>query len=445
MSLSTTWRWPLLIFLAVFLVHGLSPLPLSGDSRWTVLVADSLLEEGNTNLDEYLPVIKETEYYGVECVRAGKEILGASMEDCREGHIYNWYPVGGPLIATPFVFALHHLLLLANPILQPIADRPGLPPLLAGFLSGDLVKGHAIIESIIASFLVAVTSVILYFLAVRDLDRKWAAGIAFVFAFATSAWSTGSRAMFSHTPSMLLLVLTMFFLTRPGFEHWAGLTTAFAYVVRPTNELVFVAVAGYVLWRHRGSFLKFCACAAPVLAWFAWYNLSNFGHLRASYYTPSPPFPDVRFLKVLAANLISPSRGLFVYTPIFLFSLAGMVRAWKTRWQWPLSLLWFVLIVGHWLGISLYVDMWWAGHSYGPRLFLDMVPLFVLFLIPLFQGWQTEATWARTAFVFALGFCVLIHGRASWSLKPQSWNVFPANVDQHPERVWDWSDPQFLR
>jgi hypothetical protein len=136
---------------------------------------------------------------------------------------------------------------------------------------------------------------------------------------------------------------------------------------------------------------------------------------------------------------------LFVYTPVLLFSLVGMVRAWKTRWQWPLSLLWFVLIVGHWIAISLFVDFWWGGHSYGPRLFLDVVPLFVLFLIPLFKVWQTRASPARAAFLVAALFCVAIHGRASFSLKPQQWNIDPNDIDQHPERVWDWTNPAFLR
>jgi hypothetical protein len=25
------------------------------------------------------------------------------------------------------------------------------------------------------------------------------------------------------------------------------------------------------------------------------------------------------------------------------------------------------------------------------------------------------------------------------------WNVDPVNIDAHPERNWDWSDPPFLR
>jgi hypothetical protein len=438
-------RWPLLIFLAVFLVHSLSPMPLSADSRWTVPVAGILLGEGKTNMDEYLSAIKEENYDGVECVHGGEEVVGKVMGDCAGGHLYNLYPVGGPLIAAPFVFVLHHILLLAHPILAPLAEKPGVPPLVAGFLSADLIKGHAIMESIIASFLVAITSVILYFLALPDLRPKWAAGIAFVFAFATSAWSTGSRAMFSHTPSMLLLVLTMYFLTKPRLVFWAGLTSSFAYVVRPTNGLVFAAVAAYVLWRERSRFLPFCACALPVLGCFAVYNLAHFEHLVPTYYRITPPFPDVRFLKALAGNLISPGRGLFVYSPVLLFSLGGMVRAWKTRWQWPLSLLWFVLIVSHWLAISLFVGFWWGGHSYGPRLFLDVVPLCVLFLIPLFKVWQTGAAPARTAFLVAALVSVAIHGRGATSLAPHRWNIVPDNVDRHQERLWDWTDPAFLR
>ncbi len=439
------WRWPLIVFSTVFLIHALSPLPLSGDSRWTVLVAESILEHGDTTLDEYFPAVQATDYYGVECVHHGEETFGKAMGPCSDGHVYNWYPVGGPLVAIPFVFTIHRALLLMQPILRPVAERPGMPPLLKGFFEADLIAGHAIIESITASFLIAVTSVLLYFFARRDLSSHWAAGLAFVYAFGTSAWSTGSRAMFQHTPSMLLLMATVLLLTKPNLVGWTGLTASFAYVVRPTNALLFAGVALYVLIRHRESFLKFCEGAAVVLGCFAAYNLSAFGHLRSSYYSVTPPAPDARLLASLAGNLFSPGRGLFIYTPILLFSIGGMVRAWRTRWQRPLPLLWMALILGHWIGISLFTEFWWGGHAYGPRLFLDVVPLFVLFLIPMFQQWQFRRTLAAYSFAAALAFCVVIHGRASISPKPQQWNVIPSDVDQHPERVWDWRDPAFLR
>jgi hypothetical protein len=39
---------------------------------------------------------------------------------------------------------------------------------------------------------------------------------------------------------------------------------------------------------------------------------------------------------------------------------------------------------------------------------------------------------------------VFIHGRGATASATMAWNSLPANVDQHPERLWDWRQPQFL-
>jgi hypothetical protein len=39
---------------------------------------------------------------------------------------------------------------------------------------------------------------------------------------------------------------------------------------------------------------------------------------------------------------------------------------------------------------------------------------------------------------------VAINLRGATDGRTALWNVIPINVDEKPERVWDWSDPQFL-
>jgi hypothetical protein len=308
------------------------------------------------------------------------------------------------------------------------------------------VGGYGIYELIIASLLIALTSVVLFWIAVQRLQPAWAAGISGVFAFGTSAWSVGSRAMFQHTPSMLMISLTILLLSNPRWASWAGVTAAFAYVVRPTNGLLLVFVTLYVAIEHRAVLFRYLGLAAAMLGAFAAYNLSVFGHLRSSYYTLTPPFPDSRFFIALAGNLFSPGRGLFVYTPVLLFSLWGMVLAWKSSDGKPMTLLRCALIGAHWFAISSFVTFWWGGNSYGPRLFLDMIPLFVLFLVPLFAQWQAgRRGLVFAAFIVALALSVAIHAKGAFIQRAYGWNVTPQNVDDHPERVWDWSDPAFLR
>lgn len=77
-------------------------------------------------------------------------------------------------------------------------------PILAAFFRGDVVGAYPVMEVIIASFLVALTAATLFLTARRFLLPRYSAAVAMVFAFATSAWSTGSRAV-QHTPSMLLI------------------------------------------------------------------------------------------------------------------------------------------------------------------------------------------------------------------------------------------------
>jgi hypothetical protein len=53
--------------------------------------------------------------------------------------------------------------------------------------------------------------------------------------------------------------------------------------------------------------------------------------------------------------------------------------------------------------------------------------------------------------VFITGFAVLlalsfgIHFRGATNWDVHYWNTVPVNVDDYPERVWDWGDIQFLR
>jgi hypothetical protein len=45
--------------------------------------------------------------------------------------------------------------------------------------------------------------------------------------------------------------------------------------------------------------------------------------------------------------------------------------------------------------------------------------------------------------------CALIglamHLRGGWSPAVYEWSVKPVSLSERPERVWDWTDPSFLR
>lgn len=392
-----------------------------------------LVTHGDLQLDEYADSIRELNGYGALCVGDSGVIFEGSLPNC-PGHWYPSYPIGGPIMAAPLILA-----------------GAGVFRLL-GF---DAIRNHPFIEMQSASVFVALTAVLLFDIGRRTLSVKRACWLALIFAFSTPAFSTASRALWQHTPSIFLLTLTIHLLLRaetsPRFAAWAGLPVALSYTVRPTNAVFVLLFTLFVAVRHRKYLPAFLGAAAPVAVLLFAANLSMYRALLPPYYLPQPGRGDGQAAAIATAAagmLFSPSRGLFVFTPLFLFAAAGM---WRGTWR-P--------AVGDWLRTSIVVYFavivlvvgpvsgsgnWWGGHSFGPRLLTDLTPIFMLFLIPYLERWDSLGRLTRQAFVtFALaGFA--IHYRAAWSEAVWRWNVEPSNVDQNPARVMDWSDPQFLR
>ena len=58
-------------------------------------------------------------------------------------------------------------------------------------------------------------------------------------------------------------------------------------------------------------------------------------------------------------------------------------------------------------------------------------------------GWNWRPS--QCAFAALLAASVFAHAQGGLNMQAQLWNETPVGVDQHPDRVWDWKDPQFLR
>lgn len=440
------WKVAACLLAGVYLFSGLSPVGTSFDSRWTVYIAMSLWQHGDTNLDEYAQTIRNNDYYAIECVSPDGSVRRAGPEPC-DGHLYNSYPIGGPVLTAPLIIAAVGLLKLASPLLSRIPVRE---PVVAAFLRGDYDTAHPLIEMEVASFLLAVAAVVIYFIARRYLNEKRSILLTLLYALATPAYSIGGRALWQHSPSMLLLATIILMLLKaeekPSLAAWAGLPVALSYTVRPTDSLFVIVFTAYVAIRYRAQLPRYLLAALPVAAIFVAYNVSIYHAVLSPYYHSRLdgfyPANWKTFGEGLAGNLISPSRGLFVYTPVSLFAVWSMMRR---LWRTPLNDWLSGLALAHWIVVSSYVASWWAGMCYGPRFFSDLTPVLVLFLIPYLARWEGLSRVVRVAFVACALVGLAMHLRGGWSRAVYDWNVKPVSVDQHPERNWDWRDPPFLR
>jgi len=426
----------LLVPLVVFLVHAASRNITSSDSIWTVHTARSLVLEGNLDLDEY----------GAELARENyRNTISLG------GHRFNIFPFGTPVLAAPFVLAADGVLSVLVPAV------PGLERVIRGRSAEEITRMDSIglhkgVELVTASFFVALAAMFVYVAARRALGRTAPALVAtFAFAFCTSAWSTASRALWSHTASMLCnAAVLVLMLPRPdrsvaGFA--AGCLLAFGFAIRPTNVIPLVVFAVYMLAAQRKEAPRFLLGAALTgLLLLAFCRIMYHMWLPV-YYSPSRLDRPWYFGIALAGNLISPNRGLFIFSPFLIFCLYGIVRGVFGKDGGLNAAVAFIPIL-HWVVIATF-PQWWGGLAYGPRFFTEMMPFLIFLLIPFMKAisapsfkWRTPA-WVIFSLLVLAGFFVHFRGASDWAVF--EWVDQPRNLDVYPSRAWDWSDMQIFR
>ena len=407
-------RRALLLAAACFVIY-LANLRLMGgwDTIPARLLPISILREGNVNLDEFPWLRRLTaEPYFLK-VTSG-------------GHLLSRYPVTVPLLVTPpYAAALWWL------ERHQVAD--------------DDVRFRlaVVVMERVNAAAIAAASVAMVLLALHRLTSpSLATGIAIVYAIGTNTWSTSSQALYQHGPAELALAgLSLCCLAedRRRSVVAAALFAAFGVLARPTMA-VFALVAVLFTWReHRRYRVAFAALAVlGGLALFA-YNIAFFGRALGGY------ADIVRFFRWpgvtrLAGLLVSPSRGLFVYTPAALLSIPQMLR-WRQA-----ARVWLRYAAAGVLGyLLLYTCFggWWGGYAYGPRFLTDILPALAILAAP-----TVERLWQRT------DGRVLLLLLATWGVVVQaigvycddrSWDALPVPVDRSKGRLWDWSDPQIFR
>src|SRR5262249_5255903 len=147
------------------------------------------------------------------------------------------------------------------------------------------------------------------------------AAVALAAALGTQVWSTAALALWSDTWGILLLGVVVWVLLvheargRPLPAATLATLVAWMYIVRPTNALVVVAVGAYVLLRDRWALWRYVAAGGVWLAVLISYAWVHFHRPLPGYYLERWLTFD-RFWMPLAAHLLSPNRGLFVYVPV---------------------------------------------------------------------------------------------------------------------------------
>jgi len=342
----------------------------------------------------------------------------------REHALASFYPVVTPLLVAP-LYAPAALWLDGRGWEQPYVDR------VAEWM-----------EKLAASILAAAASV-LVFLMLRREGNRWALPLALAFAFGTNTWMISSQALWQHGSGELLIALAMLLVLAPASAARLVLLGAVCVLVaanRPPDALIAAAIGLFVVWRNWSSAAWLFAGAIVPMAALLYYNLGFMGHLAGGYGVVKPP---VNFFQGdwsgLAGLLVSPTRGLLVFSPFLAFVGVGLMQRLRSPDTRALAVVLTLAVVGQ---LVLYAQGdWRSGTSWGPRWLTDVLPILVWMLAPAPLVLRPVA---RGIFVAAIAFSVGVQTvGAFWYTKTSDERIF-AGDPTSMRGAWDIGNIPFV-
>jgi hypothetical protein len=243
-------------------------------------------------------------------------------------------------------------------------------------------------EKLSASLIAATSAALLYLALRRRVETRMALLLTFAYAFATTTWMIGSQALWQHGLTELLIAGALWVVTGPRTTRAVvatGLACGLMACNRPPDSLLAAAIGLYGLcWAGRKAPWLVLSAVAPVLLLMT-YNLRIVGHWAGGYgligKTDSFAYNPVAGVLGL---LLSPTRGLFVYSPFLLFVVVFAGRIWRDRESRFLSVAMGAAIL---LQLALYAKLdWRQGASWGPRWLTSALPMLVWMLVPVLRG-----------------------------------------------------------
>ena len=420
-SRSSTWRDAIGVFALLFFVYNANGREIGNyDTRPTSFAARELLLRGTLSLNHVVGQSPEyAQRWGV--------IHG------RDGRYRSIYSPVSPMLAAGLTWPLWRL--RAIDIRAPLA-----PPLIA---------------KLAASTIVALAVAIGFMTARQWLPRGRSWFLALGWGLGTGLWSSASQTLWQSETAVLGFAVAVSGLVsadvraRTAVAFGAGL--ALAGTARP--QLAFaiaILLAGAAFTKGPRFALLAAVIVAAAAAVLAAVNWRWFGHPAGAL--PLLVETNAELHHVAASFtlrpdgfvglLVSPNRGLLIFSPIVLLAALGIRPALAQRWRSPL--IWcLAAAVVQYLVYGSYA-VWWGGHTYGPRYLTDLLPL----LLPLAAAGLAAVRLrpiARAGLAVAFSWSVLVAATGAFVYPNDVWNLDPRNVDRFHNRLWSVADNQIVR
>jgi hypothetical protein len=421
-----TAAFPLALFTALVLVYNSNGRELQPiDSQPTKLAARALARDGLLTLDRDVDE---------------KPALAArvSFQKDRHGHTRSAY----------------------SPVPSIIAAGPAWMVSRLGLVDLNASLAPNLIASVTASLLTA-AAVVFVFLAISPLvSRRSALLTAIGLGLGTNYWAEVSRTLWQHETVAFGIGLALWAWLRPaarltiGYAALGGIGLGLACTCRQ-HVVPLGAVLLMWLWVRAGlvraavaAGIVAAAIGALFVAQYLWFGdvLGGFAAMQRVALLPgahgvTSAVNAAPWIGALGL-LVSPSRGLLLFSPVVMLVAAGarrsLVESPDLRLGWLLA-----------ASAAMFVEyacysVWWGGFTFGPRYMLDLlVPLAPAAALGVESA--LARSWSRWLAAAALAWSLVVSATGAFMYPNDQWNTSPESVDTHHARLWDWRDPQIVR
>lgn len=244
-----------------------------------------------------------------------------------------------------------------------------------------------------------------------------------VVGLGTGTWSVSGHALWTHGPAQLYLALAMFSLAREKYAS-TGAALAFAVFTRPQLAMVPLAIGirDTVRLRSARPAIVIGLLSAAGLAALLAYNAIVFGEPSitggyAPYAAENLTGMGIgSYLMNWLMTLVSPTRGLLLFSPFLLAAVPKIRTAWREAPGWVRS---SAVAGGLYMALQLRVNAWSGGDTFlGYRLAIEMVTLLAPLLLISTRLWVGDYRGRRIAFSLAVAWAVALQAFGATAYLP---------------------------
>jgi hypothetical protein len=429
-NVCNNYRHYILSFFLLWFAYNINFLAdLSGDIYGTALIPFSIIGFHSLALDQYYQFASNLN----PCCNGFIQVAG---------HYYSAYPIVLPVIVTPFYGLLNLILYLLHIPLSP--SNPNFFWIIYFF------------QKITASAMTALSVLIIYYILIIEFKKETAIVTTFIYGFCTLTWATSSQSLWQQCLMELLVACLMLILIKNRFLLKRkeliilGLLSGMVCLGRPSDSVLILPIILLICYYSVKEIAVYIIGILLSSFPFVCYNLMIFHSPFGGYSSLMGSFSlNSQIIWHILALLISPSRGLFFFSPILLLIFPGIFIGLK-RFSGNKKIFMLGILLTFVITLLIYGSFhtWWGGWSFGPRFLVSFLP-YCIFLVAITVDWillllvnQPNVFYTLfviVALLMAVSFFVECVG--SFHLGKRTWDA-TYDLNQDPDFVWNISQNQ---